>query len=458
MNNNTTYPEWYPFKQDKSGQKTLRDDEIINFIVDRYNLYSPNGLKDFIKEGYEDWSEFLERGQKDRRQHRLIALGVCTDARLSQWFIEMEGDLFRHRFAKNSNWEEKESIINHLYEFNGEKLWKTLFELEEEIEEDLHEVLGITEHTSKRVRTSIHGSYELQDILGNSKVIALDFRYATTLVKNRKSILYNGWIIDTVEKLTTTIKNRFEELLENKLRSDEERVKYQAGGEIKRLQEMINQKLQKLVQNRLEYKFENIKLEGSFQNHYQKFPPCIQDLMNAVDTVGYIGHWERFQLGIFLKQMGMPVDEQLEFWYNKAVDNINLSFDEFKKKAGYVIRHIYGMEGGKVDYDMPNCSTIQNKMYCTFRHKDIEFITSKLNSIVKDVKEEDKSKVTSILPRIIDATLRGQPNLACGFYLQLNTDQNPEYINHPFNYMREFLQSVGSTESIISDEQSKLKE
>ncbi|MDH5404351.1 MAG: hypothetical protein OEY49_17765, partial [Candidatus Heimdallarchaeota archaeon] len=107
---------------------------------------------------------------------------------------------------------------------------------------------------------------------------------------------------------------------------------------------------------------------------------------------------------------------------------------------------------------MPNCSTIQNKMYCTFRHKDIEFITSKLNSIVKDVKEEDKSKITSILPRIIDATLRGQPNLACGFYLQLNTDQNPEYINHPFNYMREFLQSVGSTESIISDEQSKLKE
>ncbi|MHA1355871.1 MAG: hypothetical protein ACTSR1_11935 [Candidatus Heimdallarchaeota archaeon] len=122
-------------------------------------------------------------------------------------------------------------------------------------------------------------------------------------------------------------------------------------------------------------------------NRQDIFPQCMLDLYNEVMSKGHIGHSDRFQLGLFLKKMGMSVDAQLKFWYNNAVDNVGMTYEQFAHgPAGYIIRHMYGLEGGEVDYDAPGCSTIQGEYYCTFNHQSIEEIDKHLRRYHKPCK------------------------------------------------------------------------
>ncbi len=85
------------------------------------------------------------------------------------------------------------------------------------------------------------------------------------------------------------------------------------------------------------------------------FPPCMRALHYAIGREGHLKHFGRLQYGLFLKGIGLPVEEALLFW-RKAFHR--KSDDEFQKGYAYNVRYNYGMEGSRKNYAPYSCVKI----------------------------------------------------------------------------------------------------
>jgi len=64
------------------------------------------------------------------------------------------------------------------------------------------------------------------------------------------------------------------------------------------------------------------------------------------------------QYGLFLKGIGLTMDESLEFWRSEFGQIMPV--DKFDKEHAYNIRHNYGHEGKHVSYSPYSCVKIIN--------------------------------------------------------------------------------------------------
>jgi DNA primase large subunit len=67
----------------------------------------------------------------------------------------------------------------------------------------------------------------------------------------------------------------------------------------------------------------------------------MKTLFTALKNQHHLKHFGRLQLGLFLKGIGLTMDEAMQFWKQefskKGVDG-----DKFEKNYGYNIRHMFG--------------------------------------------------------------------------------------------------------------------
>lgn len=87
----------------------------------------------------------------------------------------------------------------------------------------------------------------------------------------------------------------------------------------------------------------------------------------------HLKHKGRLQLGLFLKGIGLPMEESLVFWRQMFAPK--MSDDKFQKEHAYNIRHNYGREGNRKDYKAHNCLKIigdlpgnEEHHGCPYRH------------------------------------------------------------------------------------------
>lgn len=76
-------------------------------------------------------------------------------------------------------------------------------------------------------------------------------------------------------------------------------------------------------------------------------PMCMKNLNVTLKEKGHLKHFGRQQFGLFLKEMGLPLEEALQFW---RMSFRNHTSDQFNKEYKYNIRHNYGQEGGRINY------------------------------------------------------------------------------------------------------------
>lgn len=434
-------PLWFPFR--KLTSASISEDTEIKLLIERVILLSGKVTlksKLLIKDTYETDQEFKQRADQEILGHGILRLAATTDLRIASWLIEVEGDLFAERF-KRAPFEEKTIIMTYFF---GEDNIKSLADVEFLLREDLREKFKIVEKDQILHRNRGSRGYLTKDTTGLQKVFAIRYTEVPYLLKKREYILYKGWLFGTIKSLTSSIKRRFENQLNTRIKEIGEKIgeRNVISDKANMYREVLQREgLKDIVKpRRQEFSIDGITIEGDIDSNMWKFPPCIQDLLNNINTKGYIGHWERFQLGIFLKVTGMDVEEQLRFWFSKAVDNVGMSFEEFKKRAGYIIRHIYGLEGGKIDYNMPSCSSIQDKMYCTFKHSSIDSIKVKLDTIVDQIDDSIKQQILKgIAQRVLDSTLTLDNTIACKLHLALLLGTGsglPNRISHPLIYLK----------------------
>jgi DNA primase large subunit len=97
------------------------------------------------------------------------------------------------------------------------------------------------------------------------------------------------------------------------------------------------------------------------------FPPCFSQLQLQLMEKGRLKHHARVAYTLFLKDIGMPRSEALDFWasyYSRpsaSVTTCSHTWQESERRFVYSIAHLYGQEGGRKNYSAHACSTIQKR-------------------------------------------------------------------------------------------------
>lgn len=98
------------------------------------------------------------------------------------------------------------------------------------------------------------------------------------------------------------------------------------------------------------------------------FPPCMGYLYNNLKIHHRLSHNARFSLSLFLKDIGMSLNESISFWQSeyskpsKCGVKCAHSWQKNSSKYIYSIRHMYGLEGRRANYCSFSCSKIMVSM------------------------------------------------------------------------------------------------
>lgn len=143
------------------------------------------------------------------------------------------------------------------------------------------------------------------------------------------------------------------------------------------------------------------------------------------------------QYGLFLKGIGLTLEQALQFWKQEFIRG-KMDPDKFDKGYSYNIRHSFGKEGKRTDYTPFSCMKIiltnppgQGDYHgCPFRHSDAELLKQKMQSY----------KIpASGISQILDLVKGNHYQVACQKYFEMthNVDDCGFSLNHPNQFFFE---------------------
>jgi DNA primase large subunit len=153
-----------------------------------------------------------------------------------------------------------------------------------------------------------------------------------------------------------------------------------------------------------------VNLQNLSQLAENHFPPCMKKLYLKLSNESHLKHFGRLQLGLFVKGIGLSLEESLEFWRKKFTEKMTV--EKFNKGYKYNIEHSYGRAGKMADYTPWSCTKITKMAKpafgehhgCPFRHAEKSELVSLIGSY-QGVRPETKNW---ILERC-----EVEPQLAC---------------------------------------------
>lgn len=86
---------------------------------------------------------------------------------------------------------------------------------------------------------------------------------------------------------------------------------------------------------------------------YRSFPPCMFNMYKTLKQRHKLFHMGRLQLGLFLKGIGLSLNDSLQVWRNELSKVVGL--DGFEKQYAYNIRYNYGKEGAGKSREPYSC-------------------------------------------------------------------------------------------------------
>lgn len=349
----------------------------------------------------------------------LLRLVAATNRRLEAWLIETEGDLFQQLyFDRVESHEERTRFFQAI--FGSENVMH------------YEEFKSIMDESQNPHLTQLYEDIHFGQKGGSRRdfIICVHFTQVPWMVANRRGYLRKGWVISSETDFRGSLKKAFEQKFEHEI----EKAQNLLG-----LREDIDQVVQEIEQHLAQHvqirsQFGEIDLEGyNLHTNPELFPPCMAYLSMELERSGRLTHVHRLQLGFFLKKTGMSVDEQLQYWYEKSVDNVGVSFSTFQRQAGYQIRHLYGLEGGRTDYHVPKCSTIATGYFCPFVHLAPDLLTKYLKANALN-RSNPRSTPHNQITRIVGRS-GSDPTLACTWFFRIVYGRPaPRKIVHPLQW------------------------
>ncbi|NXA98186.1 PRI2 primase, partial [Melanocharis versteri] len=357
-----------------------------------------------------------EARRKDHISHFILRLAYCQSEDLRRWFLQQEMDLFRYRFNEltESLMQKFLEHVNLSFEAIGEDLKNEL----------ANELCASTPgFNPSKVKEQMFYKVGLAD--------------AVDLFRARRVFIKDGFAYVPFKEIDVIVLNNYRTKLSKALALTARSLPSIQSDE--RLQPLLNHLSHSYVgpDYSVQKNTGKISLEQIDALSVKSFPLCMRQLHRALRDSHHLRHGGRMQYGLFLKGIGLTLEQALEFWKKEFIRG-KVDADKFDKGYAYSIRHSYGKEGKRTDYTPYSCMKIimsnppsQGDYHgCPFRHSDPELLKQKLQSY----------KITpSGITQVLELVKGMHYQLACQKYFELTHDVDDIgfSLNHPNQYFTE---------------------
>lgn len=195
----------------------------------------------------------------------------------------------------------------------------------------------------------------------------------------------------------------------------------------------------------------DIPIESLDSLSLKSFPPCMKMCHDSLRLTHHLKHHGRLQYGLFLKGIGVTLEDSLRFWreeFSKTMEP-----DKFDKSYAYGVRYNYGKEGKRTNWTPHSCIKVINSAVsaqdvcgCPFKLWDPIEMRSKLISYGLNVVN---------VQDVISYATKGHFQIACSRYFELTHNTKlEEGINHPNGYFENSQIVMGNREAKQKSQQS----
>ncbi|CAO0803387.1 unnamed protein product [Mucor circinelloides] len=393
---------------------TVRNRDLKTEIAKTIEEYLP------LKSNMSKSDTLYEERRKDHISHFVLRMAYCRSEDLRDWFVKQETALFKYRFEQESL-EEKRNFLRHL-NLN----WKIL---SNEEKEEIREELEIC--SRPRQTTTAHA---VQDYVNSETFFEVDFFKVPLMVANRSVYVRRGKayvpMSDQINLVMVEFKNHLMKALDA---TSKLLPRMEEDDRLKPI--LLNVEKQYIGRNYNEIGEATgsitAKEVDSFIHHHA--PLCMRNLHDSLRADKHLKHGGRLQYGLFLKGIGLSVEEAMIFWRQAFA---NITDDKFQKEYAYNIRYNYGLEGKRVNYSPYSCSKIitsnppstGENHGCPFRH----FSSGNLEARLR------KDNISAAhIDEILELVRNKHYQVACTKHFEVTHPQNKEKIDnieHPNAY------------------------
>lgn len=377
--------------------------------------------------------------KKDHYSHFILRLVFCRSEELRKKFIKNETILFKIRYNSMQP-KEHTNFIND----NNDKLnWNYINnEEKDQMFEQLFNASGgaiRSQLMSDNDNLTINND-QLRQHVKMENFIRLPFEKISHLLSQRSVYIKNGdGFVPTALQLNLLV-IEYQKMLEKNLIKTFQSIP--RLDEDDRLLPVLNSLSKDFANVQYEVDMNNanvgdINSQSILSNEITKhYPLCGKHLQRSLIANHHLRYQGRQQLGLFLKGIGLNVDEALKFWSNQFT--AVMSAEKFNKEYKYNIRHNYGLEGARNNYRPWDCATILSKPKpnkqeahgCPYRDLALESLISNLN----DMGINDQKDINGVIEHVN----KNEYTVACTKVFEL-THKNMKgnenlHINHPNLY------------------------
>jgi DNA primase large subunit len=321
-----------------------------------------------------------EQRQKDHFSHYILRLAYCKTTDLQHWFVKQELSLFRLRFLAASP-EERDILIK-----------QANLQLDACNLDQLVEIMMA--HASKEAMAEGRGKFisSVKAVYGDGQSIfyKVPWEHVFELVAKRQVLIIGGSAFVPESERIVLVLNQFKAHLYKQLNLTAKALP--RLDEDDRLMSILFSLAKQSLSK--EYQISSSNANEVHAEDVSKlsvhFPPCMQSLHTSLVRDVHLKHNGRIQYGLFLKGIGLNLEEAMIFWRRSFS---KLSDDEFNKKGyPYNIRYNYGMEGKRTNYTPYSCLKMIQSLPgpgeshgCPFRHFSNESLGEMMQGLGLDL-------------------------------------------------------------------------
>ncbi|KAH9524401.1 hypothetical protein Btru_054436 [Bulinus truncatus] len=355
----------------------------LHFLLRLMHCRDGSEVNDVIQDAYViDHSDCLINGTaKDNISHYILRLLIGGYSETAAFYYESETAYFKLQLERM----DKEELT-----FFFQYLEKTLIKLKVPCcyKSPLSNLLSLVQVLKEMFSSWAQVAESLCDENCNVSV-CLPFHMALCLVAGRMVDLSKGMVTVPLRFMREVLLQQYQTVMKAFIQeartAREIAIKDQR---IKRLAAVFKQAYKSVVKSSIDGpKYcQPLSLPSLFSNA-PMFPPCMNQLMKVLRQCHRLKHHDRIQLTLFLKELGLPLHDALLLWKHEYSKHDSVGSHKGwvgnEKRYIYNIRHLYGHEGGRINYRAHSCHFIQGRSLtlgdyggCPFVVKDKTVLSS----------------------------------------------------------------------------------
>ncbi|CAO3586147.1 unnamed protein product [Absidia cylindrospora] len=280
-------------------------------------------------------TNLVEERRKDHISHFVLRLAYCRSEESRDWFLRQEDALFKFRF------EQEMAEDRRLFLETANLDWKvvdpaTKKELQQELER------------CARTISLKNKSISIASYVAGETYFEVDFEKVPDLVRRRAVYVHKGKAFVPMANQLSLVLDEFGSQLSKMLQATAKALpRLEEDDRLKPILVNVEKQYAGKTYTGGESVDGDLKAADVDKMVEQHGPLCMRTINDGLRREKHLKHGGRVQYGLFLKAIGLSVEEALLFW---RIAFATKTDEQFQKQYAYNIRHNYGLEGKRVSY------------------------------------------------------------------------------------------------------------